>query len=51
MAKRAASPEISLFPFLSILVCLIGALVPLLLLGLRKLEKSINYTSFVTNLI
>ena len=30
MAKRAASPEISLFPFLSILVCLIGALVLLI---------------------
>ena len=27
MSKRAASPEISLFPFLSILVCVIGSLV------------------------
>lgn len=32
MAKRAPSPEISLFPFLSILVCLIGALVLLIVI-------------------
>jgi hypothetical protein len=43
MSTRSASPEISLFPFLSILVCLIGALV--LLIVVMTVAQSASATA------